>query len=107
MFSTPDENQRAILTPVLVSTANAMGLVSGNVFRPQDEPRYVPASVISACFGGTAAVITVGVGMYMKFDNQRRNRRVGVTLKAGDVPTSSLQSPYQKDPNWRWFGGVK
>ncbi len=120
----PEENQRAILTPVLVSTANSMGLVSSNIFRPQDAPNYVPASIISACFGAAAAVVTLGVGLFMKFDNQRRNKRSGVSLKAGDVPTSSLTAPYQvgrsisdenmsfgtndlqKYPNWRWMGGV-
>ena len=105
--STPDENQRAILTPVLVAVANAMGLVSSNIFRPQDAPDYVPASVISACFGGTAALITLGVGLYMKVDNKRRNKRQGLSLKAGDVPTSKLTPPYQKDLNWRWSGGMR
>ena len=61
--NTPDENQRAILTPVLVSSANAMGLVSSNIFLPQDAPNYVPASIISACFGAGAAMITLGVGL--------------------------------------------
>ena len=106
LLSLPDENQRAILTPVLVSTANAMGLVSSNIFRPQDKPNYIPASIISACFGGAAALLTLGVGFYMKIDNVRRNKRQGVTLKSGDVPTSKLRPPYQKDPNWRWFGGI-
>ena len=105
--NTPDENQRAILTPVLVSIANAMGLVSSNIFYPSSAPNYVPASAISAAFGGTAALITLGVGLYMKIDNRRRNARQGVNLKAGDVPTNKLVAPYQKDPNWRWMGGIQ
>ena len=83
-----------------------MGLVSSNIFRPQDAPNYVPASIISACFGGTGILIVIGVGLYMKFDNRKRNKRQGITLKAGDVPTSDLRPPYQKDPNWRWMGGI-
>jgi hypothetical protein len=102
----PDENQRAILTPVLVAGANAMGLVSANIFRPQDEPNYVLASIISAAFAGAGAFLALGVGLYMKMDNMKRNRIQGVDLKAADVPTRELTSPYHKDLNWRWMGGV-
>jgi MFS family permease len=102
----PDENQRAILTPVLVAGANAMGLVSANIFRPQDAPNYVLASIISAAFAGTGACLALGVGLYMKIDNRKRNMIQGVNLKAIDVPTRELTTPYHKDVNWRWMGGV-
>jgi len=101
----PDENQRAILTAVLVASANAMGLVSSNIFLNQDAPKYIMASVISACFGGVGALITVGVGAYMKIDNMRRNKKQGVNLKAADVATAELAGG-QSDPNWRWMGGI-
>ena len=84
-----------------------MGLVSSNIFRDRDAPNYIPASVISASFGASAALITLGVGFYMKFDNAKRNKAQGVSLKAGDVPVSKLRPPYQKDVNWRWFGGIR
>jgi hypothetical protein len=102
----PDENQRAILTPVLVASANSMGFVSSNIFRPQDAPDYILASIISAAFAGTGACLALGVGLYMKRDNQKRNRIQGVNLKAIDVPTRQLTSPFHKDVNWRWMGGV-
>lgn len=104
--NTPDENQRAILTPVLVASANAMGLVSSNIFRPQDAPNYVLASVISAAFAGVGAVLALSVGLYMRFDNRKRNRAQGVVLKSIDVPTGKLKAPFHRDPSWRWMGGV-
>ncbi|KAF2096548.1 MFS general substrate transporter [Rhizodiscina lignyota] len=104
--NTPDENQRAILTPVLVASANAMGLVSSNIFRPQDAPNYVLASIVSAAFAGVGAILALSVGLYMKYDNMKRNREQGVVLRAGDVPTKDLRAPIHKDPNWRWMGGV-
>lgn len=103
--NTPDENQRAILTPVLVALGNSMGLVSSNIFRAQDAPNYVPASIITACFAGAGVVLTVGLGYYMKWDNARRNRAQGVNLKAKDIFTSDLVGG-QKDANWRWMGGI-
>ncbi|KAF2089586.1 MFS general substrate transporter [Saccharata proteae CBS 121410] len=103
--NTPDENQRAILTPVLVGTANAMGLVSSNIFREQDAPDYKMASIISAAFGATGAVFAVGVGLYMRLDNAKRDRKQGVRLRAQDISTKEL-SRGQKDPRWRWMGGI-
>ncbi|KAH8811264.1 major facilitator superfamily domain-containing protein [Xylogone sp. PMI_703] len=103
--NTPDENQRAILTPVLVALGNSMGLVSSNIFRAQDAPNYVLASIISACFGAVGAVISLGLGYYMKWDNTRRNREQGVNLKAKDVFTSDLGDG-QQSANWRWMGGI-
>ncbi|KAI9729404.1 MAG: hypothetical protein M1834_006928 [Cirrosporium novae-zelandiae] len=103
--NTLDENQRAILTPVLVASANAMGLVSSNIFREQDAPDYTLACIISACFGAAGSLLTLGVGFYMKMDNRKRNKAQGVNIKAVDVSTAELQNG-QKDPNWRWMGGI-
>lgn len=103
--NTPDENQRAILTPVLVALGNSMGLVSSNIFRKQDAPNYVLASIISAGFGAVGIVITLSLGYYMKWDNARRNKEQGVNLKAKDVFTYDLVDG-QKDLNWRWMGGM-
>ena len=103
--NTPDENQRAILTPVLVATANAMGLVAANIFTPQSAPRYYLASVICACFGFVGVAITLALGLWMRWDNKRRNKAQGVHLKAGDVPTSEMPEG-QNNPKWRWMGGV-
>jgi hypothetical protein len=104
--NTLDENQRAVLTPVMVASANTMGLVSSNIFTPASAPNYVMASVISACFGAVGVFVTLGLGLYMRADNRRRNREQGVNLKAGDVPTSSLVGG-TRDPRFRWMGGVQ
>lgn len=103
--NTPDENQRAILTPVLVATANAMGLVAANIFTEKSAPRYEMASIICACFGFAGMAITLSLGFWMRWDNRRRDKAQGVVLKAGDVATSELKRG-QKDPKWRWMGGV-
>jgi len=103
--NTPDENQRAILTPVLVALGNSMGLVSSNIFRNQDAPNYIMASAISAGFGAVGVIVTLSVGYYMKWDNARRNRAQGTNLTAKDIFTSELVNG-QKDLNWRWMGGI-
>ncbi|PFH59603.1 hypothetical protein XA68_12120 [Ophiocordyceps unilateralis] len=96
------EGRRVALTSVGVPLANLMGLVAANVFREGDAPKYKPALVTTACFGGAGALITACLGLYMMVDNRRRNAKAGVRLKARDVPTQRLRDgPSVQD--FRWF----
>ncbi|KAI0854718.1 major facilitator superfamily transporter [Xylaria cubensis] len=96
------EGQRLALTSVGVPLANLMGLVSSNVFREQDAPKYAPALITTASFGGFGFIVAACLGFYMAFDNRRRNRRQGVKLSARDVPTSRLRDG-PKVEDFRWF----
>lgn len=79
-----------------------MGVVSSNIFRNQDEPRYLPALITTAAFGGTGLVLTLLLGLWMIIDNKRRNARQGVNLTAKDVPTERLRDGPDA-PDFRWF----
>ncbi|KAI1148776.1 major facilitator superfamily transporter [Nemania diffusa] len=96
------EGQRLALTSVGVPLANLMGLVASNVFREQDKPKYEPALITTASFGGFGFVVAACLGLYMTFDNRRRDRRQGVKLSARDVPTSRLRDGPKVD-DFRWF----
>ena len=97
-----NENKRVLLTSVGVPLANLMGLVSSNIFRKPDAPKYEPALITTASFGGAGAVTTVLLGAYMIYENKRRNRTQGVQHTAKDVATSKLaEGP--KAPEFRWF----
>ncbi|KAF7177298.1 hypothetical protein CNMCM7691_005188 [Aspergillus felis] len=72
-----DESRRVLLTSIGVPLANLMGLVSSNVFRTRDKPKYMPALVTVAAFGATGACLAALLGCYMWFDNKRRDRRDG------------------------------
>ncbi|KAI0428921.1 major facilitator superfamily domain-containing protein [Xylaria sp. FL1042] len=96
------EGQRLALTSVGVPLANLMGLVSSNVFREQDKPKYTPALVTTATYGGFGFLVAACLGLYMMFDNKRRNRRQGVKLSARDIPTSRLRDGPKVD-DFRWF----
>ncbi|KAH7108375.1 putative high-affinity nicotinic acid transporter [Auriculariales sp. MPI-PUGE-AT-0066] len=100
--NTLDENRRAVLVALTVAFGNAAGLVSSNVFRAQDEPKYIPALITSACFGAAAIVFTTLFGGYMRWDNARRDREQGVRLSAKDVDTSLLLEGH-KNPSFRWM----
>ncbi|KAI3621962.1 transporter of nicotinic acid [Moniliophthora roreri] len=88
--NTPKENGRAVVTAVMVALANASGLISTNVFRAQDEPKYVPALATSAAFGGLCLFLVGSVGFWMRWENRRRDAIQGVRMKASDVPTEEL-----------------
>lgn len=86
----------------MVGLANSSGLISSNVFRAQDAPKYVLALAVSAAFGGAAAVIALTFGGFMRWENSRRNIEQGVSHGAQDVPTEVLgKGP--ADPRFRYF----
>ncbi|KAH4181425.1 hypothetical protein HBI26_127950 [Parastagonospora nodorum] len=97
-----DENKRVTLTSVGVPLANLMGVVSSNIFRPQDEPKYIPALITTAAFGATGALAALLLGIYMTVDNKRRNAKQGVNLSARDVSTEKLKDG-PNNPEFRWF----
>lgn len=100
--NTPNENRRVIISAIGVPLANAAGLISTNIFRAKDAPKYIPALGITAGFGGAAILLIIGIVTFMIFDNRRRNRLQGVNITYKDVPTSELaEGP--DNPNYRWM----
>ncbi len=97
-----DENKRITLTSVGVPLANLMGVVSSNIFRPQDAPKYIPALATTGAFGATGALFALLLGTYMLVDNKRRNAKQGVKLAARDVSTEKLRDG-PSSPEFRWF----
>lgn len=96
------EGKRVVLTSIAVPMANLMGVVSSNIFRAQDAPKYGPALITTAAFGGTGAILTLLLGLWMIFDNRRRDRAQGIQMRALDVPTDRLREG-PASPDFRWF----
>lgn len=96
------EGRRVVLTSVGVPLANLMGIVSSNIFRKEEEPKYETALITTACFGACGCLIAGLLGSFMVFDNMRRNRRDGKKTTAADVPTQRLREG-PSEPEFRWF----
>ncbi|KAH7136009.1 major facilitator superfamily domain-containing protein [Dendryphion nanum] len=96
------EGRRVTLTSIGVPLANLMGVVSSNIFRDTDKPKYIPALATTAAFGATGSLIALLLGLYMVWDNKRRNRVQGVNHSARDVSTEKLRDG-PKNPEFRWF----
>jgi len=100
--NTASEGKRVVLTSIAVPLANLMGLVSSNIFRAQDAPKYIPALITTAAFGGAGMVLTVLLGGWMVYDNRRRDAARGVVLRARDIPTEHLRAG-PESVSFRWF----
>lgn len=96
-----DENKRMMLTSVGVPVANLMGLVSSNIFQSQDAPKYLPALITTAAFGGCGCLLTLILGAWMFIDNKRRDLRDGKKVRAIDIP-SELLAAGPDSPEYRW-----
>jgi hypothetical protein len=100
--NTPDEGRRAAVTAFIESVATLSGLISSNIFRPQDAPEYIPALAISAAFGGFAICLVLTMHLSMRYSNYKRDKAQGVKLMAYDVPTSEIQDGF-KSEKFRYF----
>jgi hypothetical protein len=96
------EGRRVVLTSLGVPLANLMGVVSSNIFRTQDAPRYLPALATTAAFGGLGFVLTLLLGAWMLVDNKNRDRKQGVKVDVREIPTERLRDG-PKVPEFRWF----
>ncbi|KAF8807368.1 MFS general substrate transporter [Phlegmacium glaucopus] len=100
--NTPSESRRAVVAAVMVAIANSSGLISTNVFRAQDEPKYIPALATSAAFGGLCLLLVASTGIYMRIENRRRNKDQGVNITAADVNTEALGDG-PRSPSFRYM----
>lgn len=100
--NTPSESRRAVVAAVMVAIANSSGLISTNVFRAQDKPKYIPALATSAAFGGLCLLLVASTGIYMRIENRRRNKDQGVNITAADVDTEVLGDG-PKSPSFRYM----
>jgi hypothetical protein len=58
--------------------------------------------ITTAIFGAVGFVITILLGLWMIFDNKRRDRAEGKKVKAKDIPTELLADG-PANPRYRWY----
>lgn len=97
-----EENSRAATTGFLVGLGNLGGILSAGTFRVEYAPAYTPTLIATSCCNVVCIVFTLGLGLWMKRDNKRRNREQGVVIRAEDVDTDSLADG-ERSVQWRWF----
>ncbi|RFU26381.1 hypothetical protein B7463_g9957, partial [Scytalidium lignicola] len=97
-----EENSRAATTGFLVGLGNLGGILSAATFRVEYAPAYKPTLIATSCCNAVCIIFTLGLGLWMKRENRRRNREQGVNLRAQDVETDTLTDG-ENSPQWRFF----
>lgn len=98
-----NETSRASTTGLLVGLGNLGGILSGATFRTTYAPRYIPTLVATAACNVTCICFTLGLGLWMRRENRRRDREQGSIIIAEDVDTRDMCELGTKDPRWRYF----
>ncbi|UPL00016.1 hypothetical protein LCI18_010950 [Fusarium solani-melongenae] len=96
------ENSRAATTGLLVGLGNIGGILSAGTFRTTYAPRYAPTLIATAACNVTCIFFTLGLGLWMRKQNNKKNQEQGVVLRAEDVDTNELRDG-EDDPKWRYF----
>ncbi|RSL58204.1 hypothetical protein CEP54_007842 [Fusarium duplospermum] len=96
------ENSRAATTGLLVGLGNIGGILSAGTFRTTYAPRYAPTLIATAACNVTCIFFTLGLGLWMRKQNNKKNQEQGVVLRAEDVDTNELRDG-EDDPRWRFF----
>ncbi|WVQ75734.1 hypothetical protein IAR50_005365 [Cryptococcus sp. DSM 104548] len=98
----PTEDGRAFRVATFTFLANAGGIVSANIFLDKWSPAYRIPLAITCGMEGLGLVLIIGLGLWMRWDNRRRNKEQGVNWGSGDVPTEVLKEG-PKNPSFRHF----
>jgi hypothetical protein len=93
-----------MITGVMVGFSSIGTIISAQLFREAWKPKYTQALAATGSFQGLAIFITAGLGLYMRRENRRRDKVMGVErpMKPGDVPMCDLVEG-QKDIRFRYW----
>lgn len=94
----------AMITGVMVGFSSVGSIISAQMFREEWAPKYVQALGVTGGFQALAIVITAGLGIWMRRQNTKRDRAMGLTtpLKPGDTPQCDLVNG-EKDIRFRYW----
>ncbi|OWZ33331.1 high-affinity nicotinic acid transporter [Cryptococcus neoformans C23] len=98
----PTEDGRAFRVGTYTFLANLGGIVSAQIFRDKWSPAYIIPLAVTAGIEGLAAILVIGLRMWMYLDNRKRNQAQGVNWQSKDVPTEVLVEG-SKNPMFRHF----
>ncbi|XXH02466.1 hypothetical protein Hte_008842 [Hypoxylon texense] len=99
-----DENSRAMVTGVMVGFSSVGAIISAQMFREAWAPKYIQALGVTGAFQALAIVITAGLGIWMRRENKKRDRAMGLNtpLKPEDTPQCDLVGG-DKDIRFRYW----
>ena len=93
-----------MITGVMVGFSSVGAIISAQMFRDEWAPKYVQALGVTGAFQALAIFITLGLGTWMRHENKKRDRAMGLTtpLKPGSTPQCELVDG-EKDIRFRYW----
>ncbi|KAE8326659.1 MFS general substrate transporter [Aspergillus sergii] len=82
------ENSRAANTGFFVGLGNLAGVVSAATFRTEYAPKYLPTLIATCCCNTVCIIFVTGLGLWMRLENRRRDRKQGQRVREDGVDTS-------------------
>lgn len=92
----PNLNARAMTSGLYIAVGNCAGLLSSNIYRQKEAPRY--STVLTTNISMSVVLMFAGVayGVWMRWENRRRDREYG----PGSLVTEGVAST--RDPRFRF-----
>lgn len=93
-----------MITGVMVGFSSVGSIISAQLFREQWAPKYTQALAGTGAFQALAIMVTFCLGIYMRWENKRRDKQMGLErpMKPGDTPQCELVGG-PKDIRFRYW----
>ncbi|KZT57877.1 MFS general substrate transporter [Calocera cornea HHB12733] len=89
-YNMGSESKRAAGIPIFQGIGQCGSILGSNIYPTADAPRYLKGFGISCGFAYLAAVLALGLTMWYRWENTRRDRLYGVVDRNAAVDTSEL-----------------
>lgn len=95
----PNLNARAMMSGLYVSVGNCGGLLSSNIYRTQEAPRYITSLRTNIAMSAVLMVGSASYSLWMRWENRRRDNKAGPAYRDG-YSTEGVTST--RDPRFRF-----
>ncbi len=99
MVNIPNLNARAMMSGLYTSIGNCGGILSSNIYRSNEAPRYVTSLTTNVSMCAVVISGNLAYSLWMRWENRRRDRRQGGGVM-GDYSTEGVTST--RDPRFRF-----
>jgi hypothetical protein len=95
----PNLNARAMMAGLYTSIGNCGGLVSSNVYKTEEAPRYISSLRTNITMASVVIATNLSYSMWMRWENKRRDKLASGD-RTGYYSTEGVANT--KDPRFRF-----
>lgn len=98
VINIPNLNARAMMSGLATSAGNSGGLLSSNIYRSEEAPRYITSLRTNLSMCSFVIAATLAYSTWMRWENRRRDKRQGAL--STEYTTEGVTST--QDPRFRF-----